>query len=267
MKRFFSFQFLIKLSQPQTWWYALGAFAIGSASGYSPVINPLEAIIVFIIYFTLPWHLLVYCIEAVHKRNSYKGLIIPNVYRRTLLLSILSLSIPFFFYLLLEGFTSRVLIAFGLVFSSTTLLRVFSNTKDFVLFQKPLLSSTELLFIGIFGFYLAGGYTLPFLTLLAAFLWIVGMFIFESTLSKEETKNSHLESEKNIFISTFLFSVASVVGFTSLSYFSFVVGASYLLLALKVLLAKKKDLVFYKRSINILTKLVVLFIIIVALLT
>ncbi len=235
---------ILKISRPRFWVYELGTFFLG-ALAVIPSFAELTRydILLFAVFFLFPANLLIYGINDIFdyetdknnpRKVEYEALVHPREHK-PLYAWILMMSLPFVVLVLWLPLTHIV------SFYAFLFLAIFYSAKPIRAKEKPFLDSLfsagHYIATGIFGYYLAGGETFPWLGMIAGMCWAVAMHAFSAVpdikMDKEaglSTIATRLGKYKTILLCSTLYIVSSLLFYFVIGWYSLVAGFVYIFL-------------------------------------
>ncbi len=192
---------ILLISRPRFWIYELGTFFIGALT-VIPTYAELTRydILLYAIFFLFPANLLIYGINDIFdyetdklnpKKVEYEALVHPKEHN-ALYVWIMMLTIPFVvtaLWLPVPHIISLVAFIFFAVFYSAKPIR--AKTKPIL---DSFFSAGHYIATGVFGYYLAGGDTFPWLGVIAGMCWAMAMHAFSAVPDIKADKESGINT-------------------------------------------------------------------------
>lgn len=249
---------ILKISRPRFWIYELGTFFLGALS-VIPTFAELSRydILLFALFFLFPANLLIYGINDIFdyetdklnpRKVEYEALVNPSEHN-PLYAWILMLSIPFAILVLWLPLTHII------SFYAFLFLAIFYSAKPIRAKEKPffdsLFSAGHYIATGVFGYYLAGGTTFPWLGVIAGMCWAVAMHAFSAVPDIKMDKDANLHTiatrlgkYQTILLCSALYIVSSLLFYFVIGWYALVGGLAYVVLMYRAYTAKSYHSLF-----------------------
>lgn len=243
---------ILKISRPRFWIYELGTFFLGALS-VIPTFGELTRydILLFALFFLFPANVLIYGINDIFdyetdknnpKKNEYEALVHPREHK-ALYAWILMLTIPFLvlmFWLPLSQMLSFLSFLFFAVFYSAKPIRAKARP-----FLDSFFSAGHYVATGIFGYYLAGGNSFPWIGVIAGMCWAVAMHAFSAIpdikMDKEaglHTIATRLGKYQTMLLCSALYIVSALMFYFVIGWYALVGGLVYSIVMYRAYTAK-----------------------------
>ena len=241
-----TFREVLRISRPRFWLYEAATFGlvgtVSALNGFSFFSD--WRYWIFALYFLIPANILIYGINDIFdyetdKLNPKKGddayeALVPPERQHSLWKWILFTNIPFFFFVPLS--LPLILSFFAFVFFAS-----FYSAEPIRAKAKPvidsLFSAGHYVATGVFGYFLAGGESFPFIGIIAGMLWAVAMHAYSAVPDIKADLQAGLQTiaimigeKRTIALCWFFYTLAgylvkdiipfaSIVGVATFSYF------------------------------------------------
>jgi 4-hydroxybenzoate polyprenyltransferase len=249
--------FLLKVSRPRFWFYAVGPYVIGliaDAASRSDFLNWRTGL--FALYFLFPANLLIYGVNDIFdfetdklnkKKVQYETLVGLNRHRE----------LVFWIFLFNLPFLIVALVLFPATWSSLAgfiFFSVFYSAPPIRAKTKPILDSAfNILYIfpGVFGYQMVAGNFPPIRTLFAAALWTAAMHAYSAIPDIEADRHANLKTIATLLgpyltlgVCGCLYLAAAIISMEYLGLVSASLGVVYVILILASIRAVKNDALF-----------------------
>ncbi len=248
-----TFKKIISISRPRFWIYEFGTFLFGVLAGATAVQSLLDPLVLLYgFYFLLPANILIYGINDIYdyetdklnpKKNAYEELLTPAEHK-TIWKSIIFTTTPFVLVSLFipsSAFWAFCFFIFFATFYSAKPIR--AKTKPFF---DSFFSAGHYIATGVFGYYLNGGTTFPYIGVIAGMLWAIAMHAYSAvpditadSQAGMQTIATKFGGLKTLVLCALFYVAASVLAYSILGIIALFCGLVYL--ALMIISIKKRN--------------------------